>query len=171
MQQTTKYCNCHNCKHPSDHLTSYHTCGKCNGYGHGFAECHMNHNNSYDYQNNLSELKPKFMELPKEKHCTILSCKAKHTHSTKSHQPFFSQDNYGGVNGPDRYGITARHAEITENSKLINNLPGSYIAMYWGMGTMFVFRNVGGKIEKLETTGNYSNFVHGLKEIKEPKII
>lgn len=184
---TTKYCNCYNCKHPESHLTSYHTCGKCGDFGHGFAECDQNHNGSYDHINKLVEsnyiktlitnypvptynAKLKFTELPKEKHCTIQSCKSKHTHQTQSHQPFFSKDEYGGANGPDKYGITARYNKIILNGKIIENLPNTYIAMYWGMGNMIVFRNRGGKVEKLETEGDYTHFVNGLKEIKEPSI-
>lgn len=35
-----------------------------------------------------------------------------------------------------------------------------------GMGNMFVFRNVGGKIEQIRTEGNYDDFVKGLKFVK-----
>lgn len=164
----TKYCNCYNCKHPEAHLTSYHTCGKCGSFGHGFAECHMNHNDSYDYENKLHLSKLRFTEIPKEKHCTIASCKSKHTHQTQSHHPFFSKDDYGGANGPDTHGVKARYNKIINNQKLLNGLPNTYIAMYWGMGNMIIFRNVNGKIEKLETERHYSHFVKGLREIKEP---
>ncbi len=38
------------------------------------------------------------------------------------------------------------------------------------MGTTIIFRNKHGKIEKLETEGDFTDFVVGLKEIKEPHI-
>jgi hypothetical protein len=113
--------------------------------------------------------KLRYTSLPKEKHCTIQSCKSKHTHSTKSHQPFFSIDEFGEASGPDKYGIKARYNKIILNGKLVENRPNTYIAMYWGMGNTIVFRNIEGVVEKLETAGNYSNFIQGLKEIKEPK--
>lgn len=181
-----KYCNCHKCKHPYDHLTSYHTCGKCGNFGHGFAECHENHNGSYDYINDLFDStyintlisknptpmynsKLRHTAIPKEKHCVVLSCKSKHTHSTASHHPFFSKDEFGGANGPDKYGITARYNKIIANGEIVKKYPNTYISMYWGMGNTIIFRNVNGKIEKLETEGDYTNFVKGLKEIKEPR--
>lgn len=183
-----KYCNCHKCKHPYDHLTSYHKCGRCGEFGHGFGECHLNHNGSYNYINDLFDStyintlistdpvptynsKLRYTSLPENKHCTVSSCKSKHTHSTESHQPFFSKDDFGGSNGPDQHGITARYHQIMKNKELIKNCPNTYISAYWGMGNVIVFRNRGGKIEKLETEGDYTNFIIGLKEIKEPKYV
>lgn len=162
----TKYCNCHNCKHPYDHLTFYHTCGHINKvYESNYIKTSIANDSVPQYN-----LKLKFTEISKEKHCNVPSCKSKHTHSTLSHKPFFSQDMYGGSNGPDMYGITARREEITKKSRLINDFPNTYIAMYWGMGIMIIFRNVNSKIEKLETENDYSHFVKGLRQIKEPVV-
>lgn len=176
-----KYCKCDKCKYPYDHLTTYHKCGKCGSYGHGFVECSLNNNGSYDKQNKLYEslflrkqtlsqykLMQLITALPSNKHCTISSCKTPHTHSTGSHHSLFSTDENGGSLGPDQYGIKNRYNEILKKGpEIIKNYNNSYIALYWGMGTTFVFRNKDMVIEKLETESDYSNFVKGLRKISE----
>lgn len=181
-----KYCKCFNCKHPHSHLTSYHKCGKCGSFGHGFVECHQNNNGSYDKQNSLHEscyrrekiydhnngtyytIQLIHTHINSEDYCKVKSCKTRFTHSTGSHHPFFSEDEYGGASGPDTHCVRRRYNEILKKGpEIIKKYNNAYIAMYWGMGNMFVFRNIDGVIEKLETEGDYSHFVKGLRQIKE----
>jgi hypothetical protein len=186
MNANTKYCNCSGCNYANQHITSYHKCGACGTFGHGLRECHKNNKGSYDKINALHELNYtetlishngegipfyntalKITGLPEHLHCKHPSCKTKFTHSTNSHQELFSKDKFGGLSGPDQYGITARAAYINEyGPKCVQGIPNSYTTMYWGMGNTFIFRNIGGKIEHIDTEGNYDEYVKGLKYIK-----
>jgi len=108
------------------------------------------------------------VKFPKNKYCTIADCKTKFTHSTGSHNPFFSIDEFGDVNGTDNSGTKRKKHIIEKNGNIINNKNNSYISMYWGFGIFVVLRNKNGIIEKLETEQNvyYYNFIKDLTEIK-----
>lgn len=172
-QMENKYCFCKGCKYPQSHITSYHKCGKCHQFGHGFVECHLNNNGLYHHINNLYDKAKNQTNFPKHKYCTISDCKTKFTHDTNSHDSFFSLDEFGSYDGPDKYGIRKRRATIEKNKKLIENKLNTYISMYWGMGITIIFRNKNGIIEKLETEETRGNtakeFVKGLIKIKDPR--
>ena len=196
---TTKYCNCKGCRYPEHHLTSYHTCGACGSFGHGQQECHKNHStpgyvDDYSFENELHEsmyekilissnptpmysMKLKFTQLPTNMHCTVPTCKTKYIHSTQSHNDFFSKDKFGSATGPDKYGILARKKYIEINGpEMVKQKNNSYIAMYWGQGNVFIYRNKNGEIQQLEheygvNEEQYNNFVTGLQQIKEPSIL
>lgn len=109
-----KYCYCEGCRYPTTHITSYHKCGTCGLFGHGQYECSQNNNNSPNKRNALYySYRINAEPLPQHLHCAVNDCKSKNTHSTSAHQPFFSQDLYGTLRGPDQYGIT-KHARENE---------------------------------------------------------
>jgi hypothetical protein len=167
MNTNTKYCNCSGCNYANQHITSYHKCGACGNFGHGLRECYKNNNGSYDKINALHIPGYTKIGLPEQLHCKNPSCKTKFTHQTNSHHDLFSKDEFGGLSGPDQYGITARKAKIQKDGpECIKNIQNSYTTLWWGMGNMFVFRNVGGKLEQIITEGNYDDFVKGLKFVK-----
>lgn len=45
------YCQVAKCRFPETHITPYHKCGQCKGYGHGRVECSVN--NNYNLINEL----------------------------------------------------------------------------------------------------------------------
>ena len=156
-----KYCFCKGCRFPDSHITSYHKCGICKGFGHGQFECAEIKNN-HNYQNDLftQYILTNKEYLPKEKYCTIPTCKSKSTHSIGSHHKFFEYDEHGGlldlsephknfIRGPDIYGIKKRFADTKkEGLELVLAYPNSYVKYWMGMGVLDIYRNVNGLIEK-----------------------
>ncbi len=166
-----KLCHCKGCRFSDSHITSYHKCGTCNGYGHGQFECHKNNNDDNSKTNSLHLLimsKPKKI-LQKENWCKIKDCKTRYTHNTNSHQDFFSEDLYGDYNGPDYYGIRKRNEDAKINgARFIKDKNNSFVKIYWGMSDFVYTRNKNGVIESkvMGIDSHNDEFVAGLKEYK-----
>lgn len=169
------YCFCRGCRFPDSHLTSYHKCGICKGYGHGQFECDKIKGNC----NWINQLFEKYIItnkdfLPEEKQCQIYGCKSKQTHSTGSHHKFFESDEHGGLSGPDQYGITKRFVDTEkEGFNLVSRNPNSFIKYWMGMGQIDIYRNLYGVIEKKSFDVGYGyeekikQFTYGLKELNK----
>lgn len=151
----TKCCFVHGCRHADSHITSYHTCGKCKGYGHGVVECFMNNNMNSDKINKLCEnhIKNNVIALPVIKACTIADCKNKQTHTTESHQTIFSYSNMG-IKGPIGTDQIFYYAYV-EGNKLVKNCKNSFVKMSVGMDNYDVYINDHGIIKK-ETASSSS---------------
>lgn len=168
------YCFCEGCNFPQHHLTSYHKCGACGKFGHGLRECEKSNEGSYDKQNRLFE---KYtlnnnLKLSPSLHCKVDDCLCKDTHSTGSHHNLFSKDKFGGIHGPDQYGITAiRHKGEDDGRRLVELRTNTFYKHWWGMGQWIITRNLNGKIstntfECTDDKGIY-NFTKNLTEIKQ----
>lgn len=167
-----KYCFCKNCNYPQAHVTSYHKCGKCKGFGHGAVECYKNNDDSYDLINKLYDFTKQNVTvepLPDHLHCRVMSCLSKNTHSTGSHHPFFSEDEHGDLNmGPDKYGIRQTYSDIQKyGENMVKDILNSYYSGYWGQGLFVVVRNKNNVIETTSIDGDPQNdpFVKNLKKI------
>ncbi len=170
-----KYCFCEGCRYSDSHTTSYHKCGKCNSFGHGRIECPLNNNKNYYKQNNLisfiyNKNYPKV--LPKENWCKIADCNIRQTHTTMSHNEFFSKDKFADLEGPDKYGIRQQSDEAhSKGYSLVKNINNSFTNIWWGMGNYIFTRNINGKIEQKVIDCNSNKeiyeFTKNLKEIQE----
>jgi hypothetical protein len=167
-----KYCYCKGCNYSQSHITSYHRCGACKRFGHGLKECPKSNNGSYDLLNDLCiKFNHSITEgLPSNIHCSVNGCLSKDTHTTGSHEEFFSKDKHGSLSGPDQYGITARRKDgETDGRNLVKSKPGTFTNCYWGMGILIITRNLNGviSVEDIDCTDktSISKFTKGLTEI------
>jgi hypothetical protein len=169
------YCYCKGCRFADSHITSYHKCGICKGYGHGQFECAQIKQNN-NYQNALFDnyILTNKEYLPKEKYCTNPNCKSKSTHSIESHHKFFESDKHGGLLGPDIHGITKQFVDTRkEGMELVLANPNSFVKYWMGLGQIDIYRNINGVIEYkyVDASCDYKNkiklFTNGLKELNK----
>jgi len=92
-------CKVAQCRFPDTHITTYHRCGNCKGYGH--LECCKEEPPTDPLDAFFIGEKPQYIPnwdkinalhnlpiepLPRERHCTIDNCPIRHTHSSSAHQ-------------------------------------------------------------------------------------
>ena len=140
-RNSSKYCLAEGCRYPEHHLTGYHRCGCCAGFGHGRYECPERHGHgsevvSYDRINDLHAkyYTSSVRQLPVENWCKAFGCLARKYHATGSHHRLFVEDEFCDWIGPDRYGIKRMFAEADKGKDMVAHTPGYYVSYYLGHG-------------------------------------
>ena len=119
------FCNVMECRFPHSHVTSAHTCSKCNLNGHGVCEC----GNS----NLMLLLHTKYKDqfLPERLWCDIDGCGFKNTHTREAHQCSLCnvRSQHSQKNCPNlmsRINRSSRHNNNNTNNSVTNEPDDAY---------------------------------------------
>ena len=175
------YVDC--CKHPSDHTTEGHLCGKCKIYGHGFLEC--------GDTTKIEELKKLYggASFPYFLRCNVFGCERAYDHTNYSHNCSYCFENHSVLDcnhlkyNDDPFD-SIRPEFVLERQgydlNIINqylNKPNTYLIVHEGMGCYSVIRKTSFmRLEGLfihsddwaynkNKIDNYKNFIKDYSEV------
>ena len=154
-----KYCNCKGCNYPDQHITFYHQCGTCNGFGHGQIECS-------NPELLLNIKRDDFRSITPTRQCTIIGCKKKQSHTNMSHSDSYQKQYESTLSlqdlewmknklHPSCHNIINKDSFITdyyyESIKMLdknNNTSKVFVSIYGGMGHEIIAKrdNINGPI-------------------------